>query len=163
MKNSHSIIVSRMEESVGAWTDKYMELEIKIQGLTAKMEGNKGGSQFKPKSMMELKAFSRVEVFKGVGWVKWKSKFESLTRLTYPKAMAILKGCAKAPSEISEQEFKLEGVSAEDIECFSADLVVTLQFLLEGEPYDILCNNTGSGLELWRRLDKRYNSQARSR
>ena len=28
MKNSHSIIVSRMEESVGAWTDKYMELEI---------------------------------------------------------------------------------------------------------------------------------------
>ena len=39
----------------------------------------------------------------------------------------------------------------------SVDIVATLGFLLEGEPLDMLSNCSTNGLELWRRLEARYN------
>ena len=133
---------------------------------TMEMMGTKKEGGGKLRSIMDIKAFNKMDTFKGTGWLKWKGKFMSLARLAHLRAPALLQGAATHAAVIVgnwEDPFKL--FTYADQEAFGADLIATLQFLLEGEPLDILnnCAHNGSGTELWRRLDRRYNAPTRSK
>ena len=58
-------------------------------------------SNKRTRSIMDTKGFTKLEVFKGVGWNRWKNQFITLARLAYPDAgLECLEGAAKAKYEI---------------------------------------------------------------
>ena len=125
-----------------------------------------GDNNKRTRSIMDTKGFVKMELFEGVGWNRWKSKFMTLARLAYPDAgLECLVGAAKTTDPICNDKFLvLDPVIDDKVQKeISVDIVATLGFLLKGEPHDILNNCTTNGLELWRRLEARYNLKTDSK
>jgi hypothetical protein len=114
---------------------------------------------------MDCKGFTRITVFKGVGWIKWRNQFMTLARLAHPRVgHKLLKAAASNSSTIDDvQLFTPADIPFEEADEFSTDIVSTLGFLVEGEAHDMLCNCQENGLELWRRLEARFNHKTKSR
>ena len=65
-----------------------------------------GDSNKRTGSIMDTKGFVKMELFEGVGWNRWKSKFMTLARLAYPDAgLECLVGAAKTTDAISNDSF----------------------------------------------------------
>ena len=123
-------------------------------------QGTSGGGKT-GKAIMDLKGFTKMDIFKGIGWLKWRNKLMTLVRMAYPlHGLECLEGAAKAKQEIEDVGLLTLSPTI-DIDMqqdLSTDIMATLGFLVEGEPHDILSNCT-NGFELWRRLEARYNSK----
>ena len=128
------------------------------------------------KSMMEQKAFTRIEKFKD-GQAKWRSvraQIENLAEMAYPnKGRKILKWARSLGSNdmrYNEEQEAFIGVippnpaTHEDAYNVGQDLAVTLSYLLDGEAEAILCNaGEGFGLDAWRRLQQRFDPRSKAR
>ena len=107
-------------------------LNNKYTALEAKSTHTGGNG--KVKSIMDCKGFTRITVFKGVGWIKWRNQFMTLARLAHPRiGHKLLKAAAAHTSTIDDvQLFTPADIPYEDADEFSTDLVSTFGFLVEG-------------------------------
>ena len=88
------------------------------------------GGHGKVKSIMDCKGFPRINVFKGVGWIKWRNQFMTLARLAHPRVgHRMLKAAAVNSSTIDDvQLFTPAELVYEEVDEFSTDIISTLGF-----------------------------------
>jgi len=60
-----------------------------------------GDKQRTGRAIMDLKGFTKMDIFKGIGWLKLRNKFMTLVRMAYPvNGLECLEEAAKATQEI---------------------------------------------------------------
>ena len=55
------------------------------------------------RAFMYLKGVTKMDIYKGTGWLKWRNKFVTLVRMAYPEnGLECLEGAAKAKEEVGD-------------------------------------------------------------
>ncbi len=143
----------------------------RIAKLEEELNRIKEHANHKKKSILDVKAFISLEVFKGDGWHKWAAKMKSLVGQAFPTAGRKLLSNAEMYKDVVDYD-TLENDPDIDVPNnmiieVAEDLYSALDFVLEGEAHDILRNNRGTeegnGLEVWRRLKRRFDRQTKSK
>jgi hypothetical protein len=150
--------IDLLHNTIKVLQNKVEDLELEGISGTGSREGKKGG-------IIETKAFSKLEMFKGKEWLRWKSKFGVVAAIAFDQAPEILKKIAAANRAITTEwvQEHLAGFGGlAMLRKMSNDMMATFHLILDGEPSNIL-NNCDSGFEVWRRLENRFNFKTKSK
>jgi len=146
-------------------------LETELYNLKQASVAATSSSNNKKRSILDVKAFTRLETFKCAGWHTWSSKMRSLVGQAYPdcgRKLITNVELFKDPVDYKDLVEDIEiDMDRDSIITIAEDLFSALDFVLEGEAHDILQNTNGmeegNGLEVWRRLKRRFDRQTRSK
>ena len=134
------------------------------------------------KSMMDVKAYNKLETFDGTGgtnkWIKWRKCLFSIFKQAYPNmdvdrlCMGIMTSATSSHLDIFNAAYREPDGSYKDgvdesclpsesyMRLMDADVNTSLNFILKDEPQDIHDNSVGGLDSLWR-LNDRYFKQTR--
>ncbi len=100
-------------------------------------------------SVMDLKAFQKLQEFKGQNYLAFKRKLQALVKKVHGEVGIKALRDAEVLADTSTENLPREYDET------SNDLEAAFHFLLEGEPSDIAAN-CENGLTTWKKLHKHY-------